>query len=164
MPSRTESSLSVALQRMADSSTLAFVGLHFSLLWPLAEDRKDGILNGNLRECPEGGLRSAHPASITEGAILLLLRTEGVGGHEELWKGQGGGVPSVRRTEGKREHFLERAKVLTGICLLPPSCSHLFWRYVNVSVFPGDWPAGASLEFYKLAICHPIINDTYKRK
>lgn len=31
-------------------------------------------------------------------------------------------------------------------------------------VFPGDWPAGASLEFYKLAICHPIINDTYKRK
>lgn len=75
---------------MADSSTLAFVGLHFSLLWPLAEDGKDGILNGNLRECPEGGLQSAHPASIIEGAILLLLRTEGVGGHEELWKGQGG--------------------------------------------------------------------------
>lgn len=32
------------------------------------------------------------------------------------------------------------------------------------AVFPGDWPAGASLEFCKLAICHPIINDTYKGK
>lgn len=90
MPSWTENSLSVALRQMADSSTLAFVGLHVSLLWPLADEGKGGILNGNLRECPEGGLRSAHPVSVAEGAILLLLRSEGAGGHEELWKGQGG--------------------------------------------------------------------------
>lgn len=55
-------------------------------------------------------------------------------------------VPSARKAEGKREkqkkHVLESAKVLTGICLLPPTLSHLFWRNVNVPVFPGDWPAG----------------------
>lgn len=56
-------------------------------------------------------------------------------------------MPAVGKEEGQREkqkqRISERAKVLTGICLLPPSLSHLFWKNVNAPMFPGDWPAGS---------------------
>lgn len=70
-----------------------------------------------------------------------------MGGYERFGSRERLEVPSARKAEGQREkqkkHIFESTEVLTGICLLSPSFSHLFWRNVNVPVFPGDWPAGS---------------------
>lgn len=83
-----------------------------------------------------------------QAAILVVsVATDGKRMNGRFGTGERGKVPSVRKAEGQRErqkdHILESTKVLTGICLLPPSLSHLFWRNVNVPVFPGDWLAGS---------------------
>lgn len=83
---------------------------------------------------------------------MVSLATDGKwmnGGHEKVWKVRED-VSTIceegRGIEGEaKETHLESAKVLTGICLLSPSLSHLFWRNINVPMFLGDWPAGSLL-------------------
>lgn len=86
-----------------------------------------------------------------EAAILVVaVAADGKwmnGGIRKFGRGGRTQVPSAREAkrwrEKQKKHILESAKVLTGICLLLPSLSHLFWRNVNAPVFPGDWPAGS---------------------
>lgn len=71
---------------------------------------------------PESALRSAHPGSITEGAILLLLISDRVGGHEGLWKGTrvGGGGTICEEDRGVERTLFGKSQSFDRNLPLPP--------------------------------------------
>ena len=126
---------------------------------PLSQPESQTTSQERMLEYCTAGLESPQEVVCQEPTCISTHRGCHIGGFTGCWweldewagvkrfgRGEGIYIPSARKAEGRREkpkkHILESAKVLTGICLLPSSLPHLFWRNVNVPVFPGDWPAG----------------------
>jgi hypothetical protein len=78
---------------------------------------------------------------------LPLMGNGWVRGHEEVWervRGESTICEKDRGIEGKaKETHFGKSQSFDRNLPPSPSLSHLFWRNVNVPMFPGDWPAGS---------------------